>query len=53
MKVAFIIGIMWTLVSIMVVWFNYRFHRHYTISKDQRFSPEVPVEMGNMRRAVG
>ncbi len=52
MKTAIIIGVVWSLVSVICLWINYRFHRSRIINNNQDFVFEIPIERGSNKSAV-
>lgn len=40
MKLFILIGIIWSAVSSLILWFNYRFHESYIIKRHQRSLPD-------------
>ena len=50
MKIALIIGVLWTVSCFFALWVNYRLHRRRPINSYKDFSPEVTSEMESEKR---
>lgn len=53
MKTALVIGIIWAVVTFILLWFNYRFHERPTIKDGERLSSETIERIKKKEEGMG